>query len=119
MLLLGGQSDIYFSRCAEMLFQLDDGGGSETWRWRTLAPMNNERRKPGVLRLDNLGDAKGVQKVLVVGGRTNTAEMLTISCSDEADLGQWTLIEPLRWMTKCAFLAATNRRILAFGESLC
>ncbi len=113
MLHAGGQTDIRFSRCAEMLCWSDDGG-SDTWRWRTIAPMNNARSQPGRLRLDYLGDAD-IQKVLVAGGNNDTAEILTISCSDEADMGQWTLIEPLTRQFNLTFLSATSGRILAFG----
>ncbi len=103
------------SRCAEILFQSDDGSGNETWRWRTIAPMNNRRRQAGILSLDHLGDVN-VQRVLVAGGNNDTAEILTISCSDEADTGQWTLIEPLKWKFGSTTLTIVDSRILAFGE---
>ncbi len=114
MLLVGGETDIYLCRCAEILCQSNDGN-SVTWRWRTIASMRNRRINPGVLKLDHLGDAN-VQKVLIAGGRTDTAEILTISCSDEADLGQWTLIETLNRKFECTYLATTSSRILVFGE---
>ncbi len=77
--------------------------------------MNNRRRQPGILSLDHLGDVN-VQKVLVAGGNNDTSEILTISCSDEADKGQWTLIEPLKWKLGSTILTIVDSRILAFGE---
>ncbi len=110
---VGGETDMINCRYAEILFQSGDGG-SETWRWRVIAPMNSRRSYPGLLKLDHLGDVN-VQKVLVAGGAEDTAEILTILCRDEADMGQWTHIKPLNWKFDFTCLTATSDRIIAFG----
>ncbi len=83
------------------------------WRWQQLSPMQRVRpNRPGLLRLGN-------ERVLVVGGawRSRTAELLQLPRSD-SDRGVWTLLhETMTQEFAKTFLANSNGRILAFGES--
>ncbi len=108
VLVVGGAA----GKCAELLC----GDASQTgqpWRWRKLTPMHTERTKAGVLLLDGNGD---IQRILVAGGWSNTAELLKISCTNTSDRGQWTIIAPLSTFFNETSLVCFNGRILAFGK---
>ncbi len=98
--------------CTELLY----GNASQTgqsWRWRTLTSMHEAREKSGVLLLN---DGEEIQRILVAGGRNQTAEVLKISCTNAEDRGQWTLIAPLSSAFNETSLVCFNGRILAFGR---
>ncbi len=98
--------------CAWLLYS-DAGQAGQPWCWRTLTPMREAREKPGVLLLN---DDEEIQKILVAGGCNQTAELLTISCLDTADSGQWTLIAPLSKPFNGSSLVWFDGCMLAFGR---
>ncbi len=75
--------------------------------------MHEARVEPVVLLLN---DDEKIQRILVAGGYRNTAELLTIACTNPSDRGQWTSIVPLSMSLKVASLVYFNGRILAFGR---
>ncbi len=106
------------NRCAELLIHTAGapGGGEGAWRWRKLNEMHEGRiDRPGMLLLQAGGDR---QRVLVAGGRSSTAEILQLSCSDPSDCGQWTLIAPLSVEFYETLLFEWSNRIFAIGSFL-
>ncbi len=85
-------------------------GGGDPWRWQQLSPMREARpERPGILLL-------GRERVLFVGGGSNTAEVLQLP-RDEHDQGVWTLLtQPLSRGFGLTFLVNFNNRIVAVGE---
>ncbi len=106
-------------RCAELLTHTSgaSGGGGDAWQWRKLKKMNEGHRdRPGMLLLQAGGER---QRVLVAGGgRSSTAEILQLSCSDFSDCGQWTLIAPLSTLFFETSLVECRNRIFAIGSFL-
>ncbi len=51
-------------------------------------------------------------------GRSRTAKILQLSCSDQSDCGQWALIAPLSEYFSFTFLAKLGNRIFAIGSFL-
>ncbi len=88
----------------------EQGSGGSAWRWRQLSPMQEKRRdRPGILMLRR-------ERVLVVGGGNNTAEILQLP-QDDNDKGVWTLLT--QQMTRgfsIGFLINFNNRIVLVGE---
>ncbi len=107
VLVVGG-----YCKDAELLY-VDASQEGQQWQWRKLSSMHNMRVKPGVLLLSDIGDTK---RVLVAGGWENTAELLTVRCTNTGDRGQWTLIAPLSTSFNTTSLVCFNTRILAFGR---
>ncbi len=95
---------------AKLLYASQRG---QPWRWRTLTSMQECRTKAGMLLLS--GDEK-TQRILVVGGHRDTTELLTISCTNTQDRGQWTLLAPSSKFLFQAHLLFFNGRILAIGR---
>ncbi len=98
--------------CAWLLFS-DAGQPGQPWRWRTLTPMREAREEPGMILLN---DDEKIQRILVAGGCTKNAELLTIACTNTSDRGQWTFIAPLSKSFRPTLLVCFNGRILAFGR---
>ncbi len=99
----GGAGDQHTLPTVEMA-ERSSGG---VWAWRTLAPMNESRRAPGVSRLNEF-------HILVAGGyRKISAEIFRLPTC-RFDMGQWTQIRHLH--QKCAGLTRFLGRIIAFGE---
>ncbi len=111
VLTVGGYNVNSWLNCAELLYahtrQTD-----QPWRWRTLSLMHEWRTKPGMRLLPGCEDT---QRILLAGGDRKTAELLTISCTDAKDQGQWTLIAPLSKRFYKPSLLFFNGRVLAFG----
>ncbi len=88
----------------------EQGSGGSAWRWRQLSPMQEKRYQcPGIILL-------GRERVLVVGGGNNTAEVLQLP-RDDTDMGVWTLLT--QQMTRGFsdnFLVNFNNRIVVVGE---
>ncbi len=84
-----------------------------------LTHMSEGRCRPGVLQLGPPGGNDRIQRVLVAGGWSNTAEILRIDCSDASDRGEWTQIGHLTRELETTFLVALSSRVLAFGELIC
>ncbi len=117
ILVVGGDST-EASRCAELLTHTagasGGGRGGDAWRWRQLNPMHEARElRPGMLLLSSSGGDR--QRVLVAGGRSDTAEILHLSCRDPSDSGQWTRIAHLSTWFLHASLVEFNKRIFAIG----
>ncbi len=110
VLVVGGCKN-KFLNCAELLYD-DASQAGQPWRWRQLSPMHESRLEPGVLLLS---DNEDIQRILVAGGSNQTAELLTISCTNRADHGQWTSIAPFSRKFYETSLVCFNGRILAFG----
>ncbi len=102
-----------YLNCADFLY-VDATQAGQPWRWRTLAPMHQSGVKPGMLLLNGSEES---QRILVAGGYTRTTELLTISCINSADRGQWTLITPLSAPFDNTFLVCFNGRLFAIGMS--
>ncbi len=99
----GGAGDQHTLPTVEMA-ERSSGG---VWAWRTLAPMNESRRAPGVSRVNEF-------HLLVAGGyRKISAEIFRLPTS-RFDMGQWTQIRHLH--QKCAGLTHFLGSIIAFGE---
>ncbi len=80
-------------------------------RWQELPPMHEQRIRPGMLQL-------GVDRVLVVGGESATAELLQLQRYGNTG-GIWTLLtKPMTRELHATFLVSFNGRILAFGGFL-
>ncbi len=106
-------------RCAELLIHTagTSAGGEGAWQWRKLNEMHERRDgQPGMLLLLQAGGDK--QRVLVAGGRSRTAEILQLSCSDPSDCGQWTQIAHLSGYFLSTFLVEWRNRIFAIGSFL-
>ncbi len=108
-------------RCAELLTHTagasGGGRGGDAWRWRQLNPMHEARVwRPGMLLLSSSGGDR--QRVLVAGGRSDTAEILHLSCRDPSDSGQWTLIAPLSTEFCSTSLVEFDNRVFAIGSFL-
>ncbi len=82
------------------------------WRWRQLSPMQESRyERPGILLLRR-------ERVLVVGGGNNTAEIFQLP-RDDNDKGVWTLLtQNLTHSFMANFLVNFNNRIVVVGELL-
>ncbi len=78
--------------------------------------MFEGRCRPGVLQLGLPGGIDRIQRVLVAGGWSNTAEILRIDCTGASDRGEWTRIGPLTRELEITYLVALSSRVLAFGE---
>ncbi len=120
IVVLGGVKETDFdpansSPSAFLLIHTNRSGG-EPWRWRTLSPMSEGRCRPGVLQLGPPGGNDRIQRVLVAGGWSNTAEILRIDCTDASDRGEWTRIAPLTRELEITFLVTLSNSLLAFGE---
>ncbi len=103
-------------RCAELLTHRTGAseGGESAWRWLKLNKMHQgHERRPGMLLLQAGGDR---QRILVAGGRSRTAEILQLSCSDPSDCGQWTRIVPLSEEFFETLLVEFSSRIFAIGS---
>ncbi len=110
VILIGGLNG-HNLHCAELLFA-DGSSEDETWRWQTLTSMHKTRVKPGLLLQS---DNATIQQILVAGGCDQTAELLTISCKNTLDRGQWTFIRPLVNEFYDITLVCFNDRISAFS----
>ncbi len=99
----GGAGGLHTLATVEMAERSTEG----VWAWRTLTPMNESRRAPGVAQLDesHLIIAGGYQKI--------SAEIFRLPAG-RFDLGQWTQIRPLN--QKCVALLGLPVGILALGE---
>ncbi len=111
VLVIGGNNGNTLN-CAELLYG-DASQAGQPWRWRALSPMHKTRLGPGMLLLSGNEE---IQRILVAGGYGQSAELLTISCTDTADSGQWTLIAPLSKPFSRSALVCFNGRIFAFGR---
>ncbi len=113
VLVVGG----YGKKClnfAELLYG-DASQAGQPWCWRTISQMHESRMRPGMLLLSGNEE---IQRILVAGGCDQSAELLTIACTDTADSGQWTLIAPLSKPFN-ATLVWFHGRLLAFGRCRC
>ncbi len=110
VLVVGGANDHNYLNCAELLYPSQTG---QPWRWRTLTPMHERRYQPGMLLLSGNEE---IQKIVVAGGCKNTAELLTLTWRNTADLGQWTLIAPPPEHFDTTSLVCFNDCILAIGK---
>ncbi len=108
VLVIGGWTNRDQS-CAELLYANQIG---QPWRWRTLTPMHECRAKAGMLLLSGNEE---LQRILVVGGFKETTEILTISCTNTKDRGQWTQLAPSSKKFFETSLVFFNGRILAIG----
>ncbi len=118
ILVVGGLSSSTSSRGAEMLtrrYEEAEGADSSPWRWHWLPRMLKTRPwQPGMLLL-------GTGRVLVAGGKSNSAEVLRIPQDDhngdDYSRAQWTLVEcPLSLEFKYTRLATIGGRILAISK---
>ncbi len=118
ILVVGGLSSSATSREAEVLtrrYEKTDGTASHPWRWQYLPQMLKSRPwQPGVLLLDS-------GRILVAGGRSNTAEVLRIPQDDhnvdDYSRAQWTLIDGLlSHVFENTRLATIGGRIFAISK---